>query len=400
VLFGAVVASNLHHAVELTAKLTNLAAVANIDSMVSYLTEDQTHKLAMLSQVKAVASQIHFAPIDPRPVTLPELQQALFAMHGYAGLAANEVETENPKLFRQLTELRHAISVLRQRMLLGNPPAVAAKLGEFQRALFNDVQQTFEAIRKQDDRGRLQVEDLPEFIRQRFVGVTGKHLLQVYPVKDVWDHQAQAEFVQQLRTVDRAVTGTPVQLLEYTTLLKDSYEVAAVYSLIAIAFLVLVHFRSISCVVLALLPVGVGSLWMVGLMGAFDLPFNPANIMTLPLVIGVGVTNGIHILNRFAEEQHPSILARSTGKAVLVSGLTTIAGFGSLTVAQHRGIESLGYIMATGTATCMVVGLTFLPAILNLLNKAGWTIKKPSATCTVATGSGGTEDKASIAEGT
>jgi uncharacterized protein len=94
------------------------------------------------------------------------------------------------------------------------------------------------------------------------------------------------------------------------------------------------------------------------------------------LIIGIGVTNGIHILNRFAEEQHPSILARSTGKAVLVSGLTTIAGFGSLILAEHRGICSLGLIMATGVAACMFVGLTFLPAVLNLLNKRGWTIKK------------------------
>jgi predicted RND superfamily exporter protein len=111
-------------------------------------------------------------------------------------------------------------------------------------------------------------------------------------------------------------------------------------------------------------------------MGLAGINFNPANIMTLPLVIGIGVTNGIHILNRFAEELHPSILARSTGKAVLVSGLTTIAGFGSLTVAKHQGIESLGWVMATGTATCMLVGLILLPAILNLLDKAGWTIKK------------------------
>src|SRR5438093_13033459 len=102
-------------------------------------------------------------------------------------------------------------------------------------------------------------------------------------------------------------------------------------------------------------------------MGAFDVPLNPANIMTLPLVIGIGVTNGIHVLNRFAEEQTPSILARSTGKAVLVSGLTSIAGFGSLILAKHRGIQSLGYVMSIGLATCMVAGLTFLPALLNLL---------------------------------
>jgi hypothetical protein len=113
-------------------------------------------------------------------------------------------------------------------------------------------------------------------------------------------------------------------------------------------------------------------------MGMRNVPFNPANIMTLPLVIGIGVTNGIHILNRFAEEQSPAILARSTGKAVLVSGLTTIAGFGSLMLARHQGIASLGQVMALGTTTCMVAGLTFLPALLNLLIRWGAVDKKPS----------------------
>jgi predicted RND superfamily exporter protein len=171
-------------------------------------------------------------------------------------------------------------------------------------------------------------------------------------------------------------TGTPVQLLEYTSLLKESFEEAALYSLAAIAILVLIHFRAISCVILSLIPVGIGFLWMIGMMRWTHIQFNPANIMTLPLVVGIGVTNGIHILNRFAEEQHPSVLAKSTGKAVLVSGLTTIAGFGSLMVAKHRGIESLGFVMAVGTTTCMVVALTFLPALLNVLSKAGWTIRK------------------------
>ena len=112
-------------------------------------------------------------------------------------------------------------------------------------------------------------------------------------------------------------------------------------------------------------------------MGWNHVPFNPANIMTLPLVIGIGVTNGIHILNRYAEERTPGILARSTGKAVLVSGLTAIAGFGSLMLAQHRGIHSLGVIMSVGIATCMIAGLTFLPALLNLLGGTRLLNKKP-----------------------
>ncbi|HEU5071835.1 MAG TPA: MMPL family transporter, partial [Verrucomicrobiae bacterium] len=211
------------------------------------------------------------------------------------------------------------------------------------------------------------------------VGVHGNFLLQVYPKKDIWQRQNQEEFIDEVRTVDSNVTGTPVQLYEYTTLLKQSYEDAAWYSLIAISLMVLLHFRSLVALALALLPVAIGTLWLVGLMGYFKIPFNPANIMTLPLVIGIGVTNGIHILNRFAEEQNPSILAKSTGKAVLVSGLTTIAGFGSLILAKHQGIQSLGYVMASGTAACMLAGLTFLPAFLNLLMRRWRLIKQPSA---------------------
>jgi hypothetical protein len=212
-------------------------------------------------------------------------------------------------------------------------------------------------------------------------------MVQVYPQQDVWQRANQEQFIGELRqaldpqdTHRPIITGTPVQLLEYTTLLKNSYEEAAGYALTAIALLVFVHFRSLVCVTLSLLPVGVGTIWMIGVMGASDQPFNPANIMTLPLVIGIGVTSGIHVLNRFAEERTPSILAKSTGKAILVSALTTVVGFGSLMIAKHQGIASLGYVMAVGTLTCMIAALTMLPALLCYLTQWGWSPgrKKPS----------------------
>ena len=225
----------------------------------------------------------------------------------------------------------------------------------------------------------MRADNLPATLRNRFVGANGKFLLQVYPKEDVRLRAKQEKFVTEMRTIDPNVTGEPVQLYEYTTLLKDSYITAAWYSLAAIAFMVLVHFRSFVAVILALIPVAIGTLWLAGLMGWRGAPFNPANIMTLPLVIGIGVTNGIHILNRYAEERTPNILARSTGKAVLVSGLTAIAGFGSLILAKHRGIHSLGLIMSIGIGTCMIAGLTFLPAVLNLLGRTSLLNKKPDA---------------------
>ena len=104
-------------------------------------------------------------------------------------------------------------------------------------------------------------------MHDRFVGVTGRYLLQVNAKEDLWKRENQEVFIQQLRRIDPNVTGTPIQLDEYTELLKSSYIQAAEYSLIAIVLLILVHFRSLACVVLALIPVAVGSLWLAGLMG-------------------------------------------------------------------------------------------------------------------------------------
>ena len=374
VLYAAVVADTPQEAVVLEAKIKKLPAVADVESISRFLTEDQRHKLEIIGQIKEQLAALQFADIDPTPVNIPELSRTLWSLQGYLGLATETVGTNDVALRQQLISFRDALVQFRKDMLRADPVAAAVKLAAFQAALIEDVQETFSAIRDQDNRAALRAEDLPPALRNRFVGVTGKYMLQVYPKKDVWQRENQMEFVRQLRecldpndTNQPIITGTPVQLLEYTSLLKNSYQTAAWYSLAAIIVLVLIHFRNLSSVVLALIPVAVGGVWLGGIMGLFGIPFNPANIMTLPLVIGIGVTNGIHILNRFAEEKTPRILAKSTGKAVLVSGLTAIAGFGSLILAKHQGIQSLGCVMATGVTTCMVAGLTFLPALLNLL---------------------------------
>jgi uncharacterized membrane protein YdfJ with MMPL/SSD domain len=82
-----------------------------------------------------------------------------------------------------------------------------------------------------------------------------------------------------------------------------------------------------------------------------------------------------------AEEEKSSILAKSTGKAVLVSGLTAIVGFGSLILGRHQGIQSLGLVMAVGIAACLIAALVFLPALLHLLETVGWSVtkKRPSS---------------------
>jgi hopanoid biosynthesis associated RND transporter like protein HpnN len=381
VLFGAVIATNLDQALALETSIKKLPVVENIESITRFLTEDQTRKLAMVGTIKSNLATVSFPDPDRTPVALMDLSSTLWSLYGYLGAAYDEIGTNEPALAKQFLSLRDAIGQLRKEMLHGNEEEKkvnSSKLAAFQQAFFEDVQETFQALKTQDNRAPLRIQDLPQQLRDRFIGVTGKYLLMVYPKKDLWRREYQKEFIDQLNTIAPDITGTPIQLYYYTYLLKRSYEEAARYSLLAIVILVLIHFRSPLSLALTLVPVGVGFLWLGGLMGYFGIPLNPANIMMLPLVIGIGVTNGIHILNRYAEEQTPNILARSTGKAVLVSGLTAIAGFGSLMLAKHQGIRSLGYVMSMGLATCMIAGLTFLPALLNLLTRRDEEEKRPS----------------------
>jgi hopanoid biosynthesis associated RND transporter like protein HpnN len=397
-LYGAVLADSLTNAVALQERIEKLPTVAGTEPPFykDFLYPDGGEKRRLIGEIKGEVAGLAFRPMDLRPVNLQDLSSTLFYTSCYASLAAQATGTNEPALTAQLISLAQSITDFR-RLMLGAEPTQQAeysrKLAVFQQALFGDLRDTFQLLQAQDNTAPATVDDLPPALSHRFIGVHGKFLIQVYPKHDVWQRAAQEAFVSDLRTVDPNVTGTPVQLYVYETVLRDSYVQAAWYSLTAIALMVLFHFRSFSAMILALIPVAIGTLWLAGLMGWAGVPINLANIMTLPLVIGIGVTNGIHILNRYAEEGTPGILSRSTGKAVLVSGLTAIAGFGSLILAQHRGIRSLGIIMSTGIATCMLAGLTFLPALLALLGRWRPLIKKPDVGNSPTPGPGGTEVK-------
>jgi predicted RND superfamily exporter protein len=383
ILYAAIVADTLEQAAQIERAVTNLPTVASVDgsdrgdAIFQLLTEDQTPEIKLVRQIKEEVSGLKFACADSNEVALHDLSRTMWSTTGYLYAIADEVATERPQLAAEARALAQSISDFRVKMLSVDAD-VPDRLKDYQEALFEDIRQTFESIQTQDTGSRLRPQDLPPTLRARFVGRTGKYMVQVFPREDVWKHENQQKFITELRTAmdgqaDR-VTGTPVQLYEYTKLLKDSYQQAALYSLVVIACMVYVHFRSVVCVVLSLLPVAIGSAWSLGLMGMAGVSFNPANIMTLPLVIGIGVTNGIHILNRVAEEKKASILGKSTGKAVLVSGLTALTGFGCLMLGKHQGLQSLGLVMSLGIGACMIAGLTFLPALISILGRFGWSL--------------------------
>ena len=371
----AVIADSLPEALELEKRIRRLRTVASVDSVAPLISADQQIKLALVREIKTEVASIHFRPMDRKPLDLDSFSQTLDLFGQTLRGAAYALNDQGQDVLRaQVLALRDSLAELRAELPRQSPETAANRLTLFQRALFRDLEDTMTDLKNQDDREPLRPEDLPAGMRSRFIGRTGKYLLQVYPKRDIWERSHQEAFVQALRSVDPDVTGSPVQFYEYTNMLKKNFQTSAIYALVAIGLMLFLHFRSAAGVILILMPVLVGICWMLGVMPLFGLSFNPANIISITLLIGIGVTNGIHILNRFTEEKHPTILSKSTGKAVLVSALTTIVGFGSLMLAKHSGIASLGKLMALGTATCMLAALTLLPAILILLTRSGWKL--------------------------
>ena len=211
------------------------------------------------------------------------------------------------------------------------------------------------------------LEDVPLEIRNRFVGRTGKQLVRIYPRENVWQMEALGRFVQQLEQVDPQITGDPVQTYYASRQMKASYIRAGWLAAAAVAVILLIDLRRIGDALLAALPTGLGLLQLFGLMGLLRLPLNPANIIVLPLIIGIGIDDGIHVLHDYRRHGPGAGLTRATVVGIVLTSLTSMIGFGSLMIARHEGLRSLGRVVTLGIACCLFTSIVLLPCVLELI---------------------------------
>jgi hopanoid biosynthesis associated RND transporter like protein HpnN len=208
------------------------------------------------------------------------------------------------------------------------------------------------------------VSDLPESVAARFVGKSGCYLMHVYSKANIWEVGPMGQFVHDVRSVDPEATGNPLQVYEASRQMKRSFEQAAWYALLVIAPLVLVGFRRLSHSLLAALPMGIGLLETLGLMGLLDIPLNPANMIVLPLTLGLGMDTGINLIYEMrCHRGRYRGAGNSVIVAVVVNTLTTMVGFGALMVANHQGLQSLGRVLTISMGFNMLNSL-LLPNLL------------------------------------
>jgi predicted RND superfamily exporter protein len=217
----------------------------------------------------------------------------------------------------------------------------------------------------------MRVQDLPKMIQDRFVN-DGNYLIKIYPERHVWDREPLTQFVQELRSVDSNVAGDAITLYDFTVAFRRACIEASLYAMAIIFLFLIVTLRGLVLPSLAMIPLIIGTIWTLGLMGLMKVDFNLANSIFMPLIVGAGVEYGVIIIHRWREGQMPpGHLPISTAKGVILAALTTTLGFGSLMISRHQGIFSLGFLALTGSLCVLLAAVVLLPAILSLLKPRG-----------------------------
>ena len=177
--------------------------------------------------------------------------------------------------------------------------------------------------------------------------------------------------MEELRTIDPNVTGQPVVAYESMRLVESACKEGLAYAFVLVAGIAALMIRRWRETALALVPLLLGTLWTIALMQAFGLRFNLVNVWALPLIVGSAAEYGLNIVLRDLESRTYGgpRLARSTVMGVVFNGLTTIAGFGAMLVADHRGVWSLGLILAIGTTMALAASLVVLPTLMHVAHK-------------------------------
>jgi hopanoid biosynthesis associated RND transporter like protein HpnN len=343
-----------------------LPSVSEVDSALLLIPDDQPQKLKIIRDFAELVAPVRVG--RPTAVDRDRLVAALQSLGRRLGIAAREAPEGNAGTTLAATTAE--IGRLVAKLQTMEPEASEPILDNLQRQVYRDFRRKFERLQGNLNPTPIGIGDLPQELRRKFVSDRGRFLLQIQPAVDVWERDGARRFVGELRAVDGAVTGTPVITYEVIALMERAYTQGTLYAIVLVGAFAFAMLRRLRETALALLPLALGLVWTGGLMAFFRLGFTMGNIFGLPLILGVAVEYGLNVVIRYGEgwqDASAPLIGRSTIMGVFVNGLSNIAGFGSLLLADHRGIFGLGLLITLGTAASLAAALLVLPVLLGLI---------------------------------
>ncbi len=335
-----------------------LPTVDKVTTLLDFVPKDQEAKLAIIEDLALV--------LGPQLATFPAPAQG--------GAQIEDLEALQAKLLEQLAkneggnadmlELSESLDNFMEYVDSLPEETRQPVLDKLQSVLLNALPATIDKLQHSLEAEPITFESLPTSLKERWLSKDGLYRVQVTPKKDLNDLENLREFIQEAQKVDPNVTDLPVTYLESMNEVIRAFKEAFSIALLATALLLLVILRNVKDTLLVLLPLLLASLFTAAATVLFDISFNFANIIALPLLFGLGVDSGIHMAHRlhYLNSTQENLLGTSESQGIFFGTLTTVFSFASLAFTPHQGIASMGVLLSVGLMLTLICALVVLPA--------------------------------------
>ena len=341
---------NLTKAGEVADQLSKLPQVSRAVTLLSYIPEDQPAKLAILRDTEfLVGPTLDPGEIQPPP-TPDQMRDAMRK-------CADALRAVVPSGATDAPEARLAVLFDKA---VASPDAVLDRL---QNVLLSGLTNQLRQLRLTLSATTVTMADLPPELVRSWVAPDGQARASIFPAGDADNNDVLRSFVKAVRKIVPDATGTPVSIQESSQTIVHAFLTAGILATVGITILLALTLRRFHDVLVALVPLLLAALFTLATTVIIGMPLNFANIIALPLLLGIGVAFDIYfVMNWRAGRAHP--LQSGTARAIVFSTLTTASAFGSLILSSHPGTSEMGRLLSIEMFYTLVCVLLVMPSLL------------------------------------
>jgi hypothetical protein len=333
-------------------KLSKLPEVSSVKTIENFIPADQQPKLAAIRQLATVLGPALRPDPNKKPPTdadnIAALKAAVGSLKQAAGTQTGPGAVAAKRLADDLTKLADGDEALRARAQAAMIPPLNTALDELRHYLQAEP---------------VTLESLPPEIAREWVTQDGRYKVEILPTGDPTDNETLRRFAHAVQQVEPNATGGPIAILESGRTVIRAFFEAGFWALTSITILLWIVLRRFGDVLLTIIPLLMAGVVTMELMVLFDMKLNFANIIALPLLLGVGVAFKIYYIMAWRAGQ-TDLLQSSLTRAVMFSAFTTATAFGSLWLSSHPGTSSMGKLMALALVTTMAAAVLFQPVLM------------------------------------
>jgi hypothetical protein len=354
------------------------STVAFTDDISVYLPseEQQAERIPYIDEVResieatSVRTSVELGELSAFKSEIERLEMNIMEMQDMAYLGGQDKVDNKCKEIVGDPDIPDSGNIIQDFLLIleeDNPTAIAG-LTQFQQHFAPYYK---DAVKAMSSTAPIQLGELPVTILDRYSNTDrNQFMVTVFPAGNIWaDKRFNDRFVEDMESVSERATGMPPLFTALIKIFGRDGRNAILLTLVLVFFLLTVDFQSVRYALIAMIPLAFGMLWMLGFMHVLGMKINIVNIIGLPLIVGIGIDDGVHIMHRWKHEGNGRIrtVFSSTGKAIFLTSLTTMFAFGSLVFSIFRGWASFGGALFLGVGACFLTTTFILPGILGLI---------------------------------